>query len=298
MEPQPTKPRTKLIASLLRTMGFVTAMGTLVLSAAGCRGSMTGPGGQADEQPSFTIADFVTGVSDGSNEATEHSGGAPSPNGGPTTSPTGSTTVNEGGTSQVNVTSPSNLSGVVVFVEGASGYYDLRFSSRRSVNITVRFSRSVPNPRATCVYAGIGTDGRIGPYVGIPVSVNGGGAEADDVSGRWVGPLNATAYSIYGNWDCSGSLEMNLSQSGANISGTMKVVSNGGRECENILLYMGTGSVSGNVESNNITLNATFRNGYSSWMFTGSYTSNSMSGSSSGSSDGIEYRGSWSASRR
>lgn len=164
-----------------------------------CNGqtSPTSPGNPTPMQPSFTVSDFVSAVTDGFNPASPSSGVAPAPSGGASVQASANSTVINGGSSQVRLTSPTTIQRVILFVDGVNGYYSLpiRFLST-SVTVIVTIAQDIPRDSFTLVYAAVDTSGRVGAYVGSPLRVTSVGTGQLQINLTWDTPADVDLHVV------------------------------------------------------------------------------------------------------
>ncbi|MGE0354525.1 MAG: YfaP family protein [Gemmatimonadales bacterium] len=160
-------------------LGVVPAV--LALTLGGCGGDKNSP---SPDQ----VQDFITSVvtASGNIQATRQSGSPPAQGSGPTVTISGLASVINGGSAQVTVDGSGTFNTVVLYINGATGYYVLTLPSpTNTVNLLLTLSQNLPANSFNIVYgAGTGTNG-LGTYASTPVSVIGVGAGEVQVSVSW-----------------------------------------------------------------------------------------------------------------
>jgi hypothetical protein len=121
-------------------------------------------------QPTYTISNFIAGVTaaDGT-QASQQSGAAPTPTGGPPVSPTANNNIISGGSNVARLQATAPFQTVYTYIGNAGGnvggYYQLRLPvPTMDASITYSLGRDIPTPSFDTVFGLASPSGAIGPY--------------------------------------------------------------------------------------------------------------------------------------
>jgi len=174
---------------MLKVSAVFAAVVTLAFFT-GC-GKNSGP--TQPSQPTYSVTSFVTAAStaDISNvQASQQSGAAPSPSGGPVVTPTGNNGAINGGSNLVRLRSSLPFQVVNIYVGGVTGgvngYWTLRLlSAVTDVTVIVTFGRTMPAGTFDLAFGVTNASGLVGPYAAIQTQVLTAGTGDVQVSASW-----------------------------------------------------------------------------------------------------------------
>lgn len=168
-----------MATSQLRRLGLGGLAATVML--------LTGCEAQLREGASFSISDFISGVTDASGtvHATLREGAAPQAGSGAAASVTGISVMINGGSGQQTVTSASAFTRVVVSVEGLNDYYELTLPSGvSSEGVILSLSQRATSGNMYVLYA-VGGAGTLGAYARQSLRVIQVGSGDIQISASW-----------------------------------------------------------------------------------------------------------------
>jgi hypothetical protein len=148
---------------------------------------LTGCEAQLREGASFSISDFISGVTDASGtvQATLQDGAAPTPGSGPAASVSGISVMINGGSGQQTVSGASAFTRVIVSVEGLNDYYELTLPSGvSSEGVLISLSQRATAGNMYMLYA-VGDAGTVGTYARQALRVLQVGSGDIQISASW-----------------------------------------------------------------------------------------------------------------
>ncbi len=148
---------------------------------------LTGCEAQLREGASFSISDFISGVTDASGtvHATLQDGAAPNPGSGPAASVSGISVMINGGSGQQTVSGASAFTRVIVSVEGLNDYYELTLPAGvSSEGVLISLSQRATAGNMYMLYA-VGSAGTLGTYARQSLRVIQVGSGDIQISASW-----------------------------------------------------------------------------------------------------------------
>lgn len=168
-----------MVTSQMRRLGL-GGLATAVILLMGCEA-------QTREGASFSISDFISGVTDASGtvHAIEHNGAPPAAGGGSAAAVSGISVMINGGSGQQTVSSATAFTRVIISVEGLNDYYELTLPAGvSSEGVILSLSQRATAGNMYVLYA-VGGAGGVGSYARQALRVLQVGSGDIQISASW-----------------------------------------------------------------------------------------------------------------
>ena len=184
---------------MLRRVGGGYLCSGLTFVSRGCvNGSPGSPTGPTRVEGSIEIQNIVVSASSGETPGVHRAGAAPPPGTGPAITATGNQRVINGGTMAVAISSDRPVTAVYVFVGGRTlglvgeagggieGHYEIRLpSAQTSPSVLLSFPQEIAVEQFDLQFGAADASGAVGPYVGLPATVQEVGTGDVQVTLSW-----------------------------------------------------------------------------------------------------------------